>query len=75
MFSNQISLTDWRKKKREVSSPNPVYLSNHILISSCNREKGFPGGSVGKESSCNAGDQGSIPGSGRFPGEGNDNPL
>ena len=26
---------------------------------------GFPGGSVGKESSCNAGDVGSIPGSGR----------
>ena len=32
---------------------------------------GFPGGSDGKESSCNAGDLGSIPGLGRFPGEGN----
>ena len=32
---------------------------------------GFPGGSDGKESACNAGDQGLIPGSGRFPGEGN----
>ena len=31
---------------------------------------GFPGGSAGKESSCNAGDTGSIPGSGRSPGEG-----
>ena len=31
---------------------------------------GFPGGSVGKESVCNAGDSGSIPGSGRSPGEG-----
>ena len=29
----------------------------------------------GKESACNAGDAGSVPGSGRFPGEGNDNPL
>ena len=29
--------------------------------------------SVGKESACNAGDPGSIPGSGRFPGEGNGN--
>ena len=28
-----------------------------------------------KESACNAGDPGSIPGSGRSPGEGNDNPL
>ena len=36
---------------------------------------GFPGGSVGKESACNAGDLGSIPGSGRSPGEGNGNPL
>ena len=36
---------------------------------------GFPGGSDGKESSCNAGGPGSIPGSGRSPGEGNGNPL
>ena len=36
---------------------------------------GFPLGSVGKESTCNAGDQGSIPGSGRSPGEGNGNPI
>ena len=32
-------------------------------------------GSDGKESTCNAGDQGSIPGSGQSPGEGNGNPL
>ena len=39
---------------------------------------GFPDGSAGKESACSAGDMedaGSIPGSGRFPGEGNGNPL
>ena len=35
----------------------------------------YPGGSDGKASTCNAGDPGSIPGSGRSPGEGNDNPL
>ena len=35
----------------------------------------MPGGSDGKESACNAGDLGSIPGLGRFPGEGNGNPL
>ena len=35
----------------------------------------FRGGSDGKESACNAGDPGLIPGSGRFPGEGNDYPL
>ena len=38
-------------------------------------EKGFPSGSDGKESACNAGDLGLIPGLGRSPGEGNDNPL
>ena len=31
----------------------------------------FPGGSDGKESACNVGDPGSIPGLERFPGEGN----
>ena len=42
---------------------------------------GFPDGSEGKASACNkgnpedTGDAGSIPGSGRFPGEGNGNPL
>ena len=35
---------------------------------------GFPGGSVGKESACNSRDLGSIPRSGRSPGEGNGNP-
>ena len=34
-----------------------------------------PGGSDGKEPTCNAGDLGSIPGSGRSPGEGNGYPL
>ena len=32
--------------------------------------KGLPDGSAGKESTCNAGDPGLIPGSGRSPGEG-----
>ena len=41
---------------------------NWILIS-------FPGGSVGKDTACNAGDMGLIPGLGRFPGRGNGNPL
>ena len=37
--------------------------------------QGFPGGLDGKESACNAGDPGLIPGSGRSPGEENANPL
>ena len=36
---------------------------------------GFPGGSAGKESVCNAGDLGLIPGLGRSPGDGNGCPL
>ena len=43
-----------------------------ILLS---EKMGFPGGSAGKESACNAGDLGSIPGFGRSPGEGNSYPL
>ena len=36
---------------------------------------GFPGGLDGKESACNVGDLGLIPGLGRSPGEGNGSPL
>ena len=43
--------------------------SNTIIVGDC------PGGSDGKASVYNVGDLGSIPGSGRFPGEGNGNPL
>ena len=39
------------------------------------KEKGFPDGSDGKESARKAQDLGSIPGSGRSPGAGNDYPL
>ena len=38
-------------------------------------KKDFHGGSDGKEAACNAGELGSIPRSGRSPGEGNDYPL
>ena len=37
--------------------------------------QGFPGGSEGKVSACNARVPGLIPGSGRSPGEGDGNPL
>ena len=47
---------------RRDSPPTPVFFS-------------FPGGSAGKESACSAGDLGSIPGLGRFPGEGKGYPL
>ena len=38
-------------------------------------EEGFPGGSEGEESACNAGDPGSIPELGRYSEEGNGNPF
>ena len=50
--------------KRLSSSSRQVYV-----------QVGFPGGSVVKNSSANAGDTGSIPGWGRSPEEGNGNPL
>ena len=45
------------------------FLVNPIL------DRGFPAGSDSKESACNVGDSGSIPGSERSPGEGNGYPL
>ena len=48
-------------------------IFSSVQVSSLN--KGFPGGSEGKVSVCNAGDLSSIPGLGRSPGEGNGNPL
>ena len=47
-------------------------LSNYVNI---RKELGFPDCSAGKESACNAGDLGSIPGLGRSPGEGKGYPL
>ena len=49
-----------------------LYLHEVFPLCPC---LGFPGGSAGTESACNAGDMGSIPGLGRFPGEGDGCPL
>ena len=46
-----------------------------IFLWLVNSFEGFPVGSDSKELTYNAGDSGSIPGSGRFPGEDNDYPL
>ena len=55
-------------------------LEKKKSLSSCDScviydPQGFPGGSAGKESTCDVGDLGSIPGLGRTPGEGNSYPL
>ena len=55
------------------------YINNYFLLNFFNTRIilywGFPGDSDGKASPCNAGDPGSIPGSGRSPGEGNGKTL
>ena len=52
-----------------------VAFYSDLLIPTLGDYRGFPGGSDGEESACNAGDPGSIPGLGRAPGEGHGNPL
>ena len=53
------------------SSQKPILC---IVVYVC-QSLGFSGGSDGKESACNAGDLGSVPGLGRSPGKGNNSPL
>ena len=59
----------WDKEEEVIIKPGNTILKLKNCL------WGFPCSSVGKESACNAGDPGPIPGSGRFPGEGNGNPL
>ena len=63
----------FRSREESLLGNLPVY----IFFSQVFRSLfwGSPGGSDGKESACNAGDQGLIPGLGRSPGEGNGYPL
>ena len=51
------------------SFPTSLFSTSASLVLG----RGFPGGSDGKESACNVGETGLIPGSGRSPGEGNGN--
>ena len=63
------------------NKPIPHFLEKIVYSTICCTENkklfssGFPGGSEVKASVCNSGDLGLIPGSGRYPGEGNGNPL
>ena len=62
VFSNTIV-----QKQQFFGAQLSLYSNSHI--------HGFLDGSEVKASACNVGDRGSIPGSGRSPGEGNGNPL
>ena len=46
-----------------------------FILYQCRDDLDFPGSSAGKESACNVGDMGSIPGLGTSPGRGHSNPL
>ena len=60
----------------EVGFGNGDLASPLVLpVSSAMRHLDFPGGSDGKESTCNEGDPGLIPGSGRSSKEGHGNPV
>ena len=52
-----------------------IYIYNSNIYITARWQLGFSGGSAGKESACNAGDLGLIPGLGRSPGERNSYPL
>ena len=60
----------WHMMCTFTSLPNPFEIRMYIT-----KTKGFPCSSVSRESACNSGDLGSIPGLGRSSGEGNGNPL
>ena len=81
LFSDSLSFSSLRpyddmgpaqtvQDKLLISRSKPLIILARFLLP-C----GFPGGSEGKASACDAGDPGSIPGSGRSPGEGNGNPT
>ena len=67
-----VSANEFKERKNQQSQHEPCHFSQAECIK---WHQGFPGGSDGKESACNAVYLGLIPGSGRSPGEGNDNLL
>ena len=70
------------REQTKSSSPKKIFFflsrvgkrTSQSLVTSTHAT-GFPGGSEGKESACTAGDQVSVLGLGRSPGEGHGNPL
>ena len=62
MQETLVQFLGWEDPLEKGKLPTPVFL-------------GFPGGSAGKESACNVGELGSIPGLGRSPGKGKGYPF
>ena len=62
--------------RKAMTNLDSILKNRDITLQVCIvKAVGFPSGSDGKASVCNAGDPGSIPGLGRSPGEGNGSPL
>ena len=64
-----LHLLHWQADSLLTALPGKVLFSTHLS------HVGFLGGSEGKESTCSIGDEGSIPGLGRSPEEGNGYPF
>ena len=63
------------KRKPKKRKQKFKYVTINFIVTYLNISLGFSCGSDGKESICNVGDLGSIPGLGRSPGEGHGDPL
>ena len=79
-WKKRKNLEIWGKYKEETNhlqldNPRDELKTKRTLTESLPWVRGFPGGSEDKESACDVGDPGSIPGLGRSSGEGNGNPL
>ena len=69
----ELNMTEWLNRTVITFTFNSSNINTKYLLHVLQR--GFPHSSVGKVCACSEGDLGSIPGSGRSPGEGNGNPL
>ena len=72
---SKSSLYIWKFLVQELVKPSLKDFENYLASMLNEHNSMVVCGSDGKASACNAGDPGSIPGSGRSPGEGNGNPF
>ena len=68
-----ISVNELLNGEKDTNEDGYIIQTGHLVFTLYS--SAVPGGSDGKESACNSGDLGLIPGLGRSPGEGNGNPL
>ena len=72
-----LNARETNRKRKELVDRGIINSDYHeeLGLLPCNGQKGLPSGLNDKDSACNAGDLGLIPGLGRFPGEQNIHPL